>query len=131
MGEAPIYLRNTGTARSGAGDWKSRRDRTREVVRFRVNDKGVRRPQTGDPVVNRKGQLVGQVTSCSIDLEGYLLGLAIVKKQVNAAGTPIAIFPLGGKPLQEATGEDRTVLPVEATVLTRFPRREKRMGGEG
>ncbi len=98
--------------------------RTREVIRFRVGDKGVRRPQTGDPVTNRKGQLIGHVTSCSIDVEGYLLGLAIVKRQANVPGTPIAIFPLGGKPLQEAAVEDRAVLPVEATVLTRFPQRE-------
>ncbi len=104
--------------------------RSREIIRFRVNEKGVRRPQTGDPVVNKKGQLVGQVTSCSIDVEGYLLGLAIVKKQVNVPGTPIAIFPLGGKPLAEATAEDRTTLPVEATVLTRFPRKEGRTTGE-
>ena len=101
------------------------KSRSREIIRFRVGEKGVRRPQTGDPVVNKKGQLVGYVTSCSIDAEGYLLGLAIVKRQVNVPGTPIAIFPLGGKPLQEASGEDRTVLPVEATVLTRFPRRER------
>ncbi|MEO0249753.1 MAG: hypothetical protein ABIN58_09530, partial [candidate division WOR-3 bacterium] len=59
-----------------------------------------------------------------------LLGLAIVRRQVNVPGTPIAIFPLGGKPLTEATAEDRTVLPVEATVLPRFPRKEGRKGGE-
>ena len=94
--------------------------REREVVRFRVAEKGVRRPQTGDPVVNRRGQLIGHVTSCSIDGEGYLVGMAIVKKQYNVPGTPIAIFPLGGKSLEEATAADRAVLPVEATVLTRF-----------
>jgi len=94
--------------------------REREVVRFRVAGKGVRRPQTGDPVVNRRGQLIGHVTSCSIDVEGYLVGLAIVKKQYNVPGTAIAIFPLGGKSLEEATAADRAVLPVEATVLTRF-----------
>jgi len=98
--------------------------RTREVIRFRVNDKGVRRPQTGDPVVNRKGQLIGHVTSCSIDTEGYLLGMAIVERRYNVPETPIAVFPLGGKSLQAAVGDDRAVLPVEATVLTRFPERE-------
>jgi glycine hydroxymethyltransferase len=97
--------------------------RERELIRFRVAEKGVRRPQTGDPVVNRKGQLIGHVTSCSIDVEGYLVGLAIVKKQYNVPGTPIAIFPLGGKSLEEATAADRAVLPVEATVLTRFRER--------
>jgi len=96
------------------------KSRERELIRFRVAEKGVRRPQTGDPVVNRKGQLIGHVTSCSIDVEGYLVGLAIVKKQYNVPGTPIAIFPLGGKSLEGATAADRAVLPVEATVLTRF-----------
>ena len=110
--------------------------RTREVIRFRINEKGVRRPHTGDPVVNRKGQQIGHVTSCSIDVEGYLLGLAIVEKRYNVPDTPIAIFPLGGKPLDEALLRDKRVaLPVEATVLTRFPEREEgrprmRMGGE-
>ncbi len=100
--------------------------RTREVIRFRVNQKGVRRPQTGDPVVNRRGQLIGQVTSCSIDVEGYLLGLAVVDRRAKEPGTSISVFPLGGKGLEEVlkTG-NKVALPVEATVLTRFPEREE------
>ncbi|MCJ7735832.1 MAG: glycine cleavage system aminomethyltransferase GcvT, partial [Anaerolineae bacterium] len=42
----------------------------RLVVRFRVDDRGVRVPHLGDPVANRKGQFIGHVTSCSIDAEG-------------------------------------------------------------
>ena len=99
------------------------KSRERELIRFRVAEKGVRRPQTGDPVVNRKGQLIGHVTSCSIDTEGYLVGLAIVKKQYNVPGTPIAIFPVGGKSLEQTAAADRAVLPVEATVLPRFRER--------
>ena len=30
-----------------------------EVARFRMNDRGVRMPKTGDPVVNKKGQAIG------------------------------------------------------------------------
>jgi len=109
--------------------------RTRRVIRFRVNQKGVRRPHTGDPVVNRKGQLIGHVTSCSIDADGYLLGLAIVEKRYNVPETSIAIFPLGGKSLEEALVRGKRVaLPVMATVLTRFLKREgtrmRRRGGE-
>jgi glycine hydroxymethyltransferase len=107
--------------------------RTREVIRFRANQKGVRRPHLGDPVVNRKGQLIGRVTSCSIDVEGYLLGLGIVEQRYNVPETPIAIFPLGGKSLEEALMRgQRVTLPVEATVLTRFSEREgtrMQMGG--
>jgi glycine hydroxymethyltransferase len=109
-------------------------DREREVIRFRANQKGVRRPHTGDPVVNRKGKQIGQVTSCSIDVGGYLLGLAIVEKRYNVPDTPIAIFPLGGKSLEEALIKGKKVtLPVEATILSRFPEREgtrMRVGGQ-
>jgi len=99
--------------------------RKRELIRFRVNEKGTRRPDTGDPVVDRRGQEIGQVTSCSIDKDGYLLGLAIVEKRYNVPQTPIAIFPLRGKSLDEALlRRNRVQLPVQATVLTRFPEAE-------
>jgi glycine hydroxymethyltransferase len=110
-------------------------DRKREIVRFRVEDKGVRRSQLGDPVANRKGQLIGHVTSCSIDSEGILLGMAMVDKRYNVPETPISIFTLGGKSLDEALVKGKRVsLPVSATVLTRLPQREggpqMRFGGE-
>ena len=99
--------------------------RERELIRFRVNDKGTRRPDTGDPVVDRRGREIGQVTSCSIDVQGYLVGLAIVQKRYNVPDTPIAIFPLRGKSLEEALlRRSRVQLPIEATVLTRFPEAE-------
>jgi glycine hydroxymethyltransferase len=108
--------------------------RTREVVRFRVNERGVRRPQLGDPVANRKGQLIGHVTSCSIDVQGNLLGLAVLDRRFNVPDTPISVFPLGGKSMEEALVKgSRVALPVGATVLTRFPERESarfRIGGE-
>jgi len=96
--------------------------RDRELIRFRVNAKGTRRPETGDPVVDRRGREIGKVTSCSIDLQGYLVGLALVERRYNVPATPIAIFPLRGKPLDEALlARNRVALPIDATVLTRFP----------
>jgi glycine hydroxymethyltransferase len=106
--------------------------RTRELIRWRMNQKGVRRPGTSCPIVNRQGQVIGHVTSCSIDSEGYLLGLAIVESRYNVEGTPIGIFVLPEKPQAEkakpelAVG-DRALLHVEATVLRRFP--EKKAAG--
>jgi glycine hydroxymethyltransferase len=101
------------------------RGRAREVIRFRVNHKGVPRLQLGDPVVNRKGKQIGQVTSCSIDVEGYLLGLAIVEKRYNVPGTPVVVFPLGGQALEDVLVKGKRVaLPVETTVLSRFPERD-------
>jgi len=99
--------------------------RERELIRFRVNEKGTRRPDIGDPVVDRRGREIGKVTSCSIDVAGYLVGLAIVQKRYNVPETPIAIFPLRGKSLDEALlRRNRVQLPIEATVLTRFPEAE-------
>ena len=101
--------------------------RRREIIRFRVNQKGERMLHTGDPVVNKKGKQIGHVTSCSIDAEGYLLGLAIVDKRYNLPDTPIAIFPLQGKTLEKVISKkgNKVTLPVEATILTRFPEREE------
>ncbi len=109
--------------------------RQRELIRFRVNQKGERMPHTGDPVVNRKGKQIGQVTSCSIDIDGYLLGLAIVDRRYVEPDTPIAVFPLRGKSLEDALLQrGKVALPIEATILTRFPVREDgprmQMGGQ-
>ena len=71
-------------------------------------------------------ELIGHVTSCSIDVEGRLLGLAVVERRYNVPGTSIAIFTLGGKPLDEALRRgNRVALPVAATVLMRFPERAR------
>jgi glycine hydroxymethyltransferase len=101
--------------------------RARELIRWRMNQKGVRRPETGHPVVNKQGQVIGHVTSCSIDAEGYLLGMAIVDKRYNQEGTPIGIFVAPAvdqaqpeKPKSELAVGDKVLLHVEATVLRRF-----------
>ncbi|MER3515013.1 MAG: hypothetical protein C4310_12025, partial [Chloroflexota bacterium] len=104
---------------------ESERTRTMEVVRFRMNEKGVRLPKLGDPVINRKGQVIGAVTSCAIDTEGYLLGQAYIDRRYMAEGTPIGILSGGGtaKPSAELKVGDRVPIPSEATVVKRFPRR--------
>ncbi|HID61229.1 MAG TPA: aminomethyl transferase family protein [Anaerolineae bacterium] len=103
----------------------------KEVVRFRMNEKGVRVPKTGDPVVNKRGKYIGVVTSCAIDSQGYLLGLAYVDKRYNREGERIGIFALPGKvppgkSMDELTAGDRVLLHDEATVLTRFPTPEEK-----
>ena len=62
-------------------------ERDAEVVRFRVTEKGQPRPQAHDPVVDDRGKVVGQVTSCAIDAEGYLLGQAYVRTSAGKRGT--------------------------------------------
>ena len=100
------------------------------VVRFRMNEKGVRRPENGDPILDRRGKVVGEVTSCAIDSEGYLLGQATVPEELSRPETPLFIYQLGGgqRPIKGAdsfqTGS-RLPMPDGATVLTRFPQRKK------
>jgi glycine hydroxymethyltransferase len=106
-------------------------NRERELIRWRMNQKGVRRPNTGDPVANRRGQVIGYVTSCSIDTAGCLLGLAIVNRRYTEEGTPISIFVLSPssklhteKQKAELQMGDTVLLPTDATVLPRFSVKE-------
>ena len=80
----------------------------------------------GDPVVDRRGRVIGKVTSCAVDKDGYLLGQAYLEKKFTLAGTPIAIFQSAAKRVAKAPAEleegDRISIPTAATVLSRFPR---------
>ena len=95
------------------------------VVRFSVLEKGPM-PQQGDPVVDDKGKVVGFVTSCAIDTEGQQLGQAYVREAHTAEGTKLAILVAPRrepKPRAQLTLGDRTQLPVEIVVLSRFLKR--------
>jgi len=101
--------------------------RTMEILRFRMNEKGVRMARLGDVVVDKRGQYIGRVTSCALDSEGFQVGLAYVDRKYNREGTPIGIIPLPHdkvpptKPVEELALGDKMLLHEEATVLTRFP----------
>jgi glycine hydroxymethyltransferase len=106
---------------------RDEKTRTMEVARFRMNERGVRMPKTGDPVVNRKGQAVGWVTSAAVDVDGRILGLAYIQSRANKPGDEIGIFSLGGKAPAEKGSKaelapgDKVALPDYATLLLRFP----------
>jgi len=105
----------------------SERERDQMVVRFRMDDKAVRRPELGDPILDRRGKVVGTVTSCAIDSEGYLLGQAVVPLNLAEPGTALAIYQLGGgtrslRVPDEVKMGARLPAPDSATVLTRFPK---------
>jgi glycine hydroxymethyltransferase len=105
----------------------SEETRERKIVRFRMDEKGVRRPETGDPVMDRRGKVIGSITSCAIDSDGYLLGLALVPADTKA-NTTLYIYQLGGGtrsinvPKAIKAGA-RMPMPDTATVLTRFPKK--------
>jgi hypothetical protein len=82
----------------------------------------------GDVVVTRRGEYAGAVTSCSIDVEGYQLGLAYLHKRHAREGTELRVFPLPEgektgpeKDKKDLTVGDRVAVAEEAFVLPRFP----------
>ena len=101
---------------------------SREIIRFRCNQKRCRKPNTGDPVVDERGVEIGKVTSCSLDEEGYLVGLALVDKRCKIPGIPLSVFPVHGKSLKEGIYlENKVALPIDITGITRFPVKEDKM----
>jgi glycine hydroxymethyltransferase len=104
------------------------REKTRKgvVVRFRFNEKGVRMAHPGDPVLDRRGKVAGWVTSCAIDREGYLLGQAFVDLKNAEQGSALFIIQSApakaGKAPADLDLGDRTTLPTQAQVVSRFPR---------
>ncbi|MGC9393585.1 MAG: glycine cleavage system aminomethyltransferase GcvT [Anaerolineae bacterium] len=103
------------------------RDARREggVVRFGVPEKGPM-PQQGDPVVDDRGKVAGFVTSCAIDTEGQQVGQAYVRDAYTAVDTHLAVLVSPRrepKPRAQLTLGDRTQLPVNIVVLSRFPKR--------
>ena len=106
--------------------------RTMQVIRFRMKEKGIRAIRARDVVVTRRGEYVGAVSSCALDVEGYQLGMAYVDRKRIAEGTELRIFPMpsGEQPTPEkdkrelAVG-DRVLVGEEAVILPRFPLKEE------
>mgnify|MGYP000566120025 CR=1 FL=1 len=96
------------------------------VVRFRFTEKGVRMAHQGDPALDRRGRVVGWVTSCAIDSDGFLTGQAYVDLKCAEEGTPLYIFQgapeSAGKAPAELRLGDRATLPTPAVVISRFPK---------
>lgn len=100
--------------------------RDAEIVRFRLVSRGVRPPHAGDPILDKRGRVVGYVTSCSIDSEGYQLGQAYVRDEANEEGTQVGIFS-GADRLERGLPAlsmgDRAPVPEPAVILSRFPKK--------
>ncbi len=97
------------------------------VIRFRLDEKGVRLARTGDLVVNRRGRVIGWVTSCAIGQDGYLIGMAYVEKTRAEVGARIGVFNASRQTKSEKGDSqlgDEVVLHQWATVLPRFAMRE-------
>jgi glycine hydroxymethyltransferase len=91
------------------------------VVRFRLNERGVPMPDPGDRVVDRKGRVIGQVTSCAMDTDGYLVGMAYVDRRFATPGEEIHLLSTARapteKPLEALEVGDRVALASEGRVV--------------
>jgi glycine hydroxymethyltransferase len=101
------------------------RARKAQLVRFRFDEEHARMPRQGDVVVSRKGRVVGAVTSCSIDSDGRLTGLAYLQRQYAKRGVRLGIFQMDNrswtsKPLTDLKAGDRIQLHDDITVIRRF-----------
>ena len=96
------------------------------IARFRFSEKRVRKAHYGDPVMDEQGRVIGKVTSCATDSEGYFLGQAYVNKRYAKKGTLVYIYQdvekRKGTELTDLSYGERVALPDTATILPRFPR---------
>ena len=94
------------------------------VVRFTFVDKVVRMAHNGDPVMDGRGKVIGWVTSCAVDGNGYITGQAYVPLKYAAKDTPIYIYQSASDKADKAPAElivgNKATLPNQALVVTRF-----------
>jgi glycine hydroxymethyltransferase len=102
-----------------------RRERTARLVRFQLEEERAGILGQGDVIVNRKGRVVGTVTSCSIGSEGRLIGLGYVQEGNYEKDTRLGVYKLSSRtwessPLESLKPGDRVQLPENITVIARF-----------
>ncbi len=101
------------------------RSREREIVRFRCVEKRTRRPKELDLLINKDQKQVGQVSSSSMDVDGNLVGLALVDRELTVPGTELTVCTAAGGSRGDCLQIDgQSVLPIAITVLSRFPEKE-------
>jgi glycine cleavage system T protein len=100
--------------------------REMEIIRFKMLARGIKIVKQGDPLVTRKGDCIGAVTSC-VPIEGIQWGLAYVKKRYAQPNTRIGVFilPRDRKGTPEKSKDamspgDRVMLHEDAMILSRF-----------
>ncbi len=102
-----------------------------EIVRFRMNLRGVRRAKQNDIVVSKRSQRVmGAVTSCAVDKDGVQVGMAYVDKRFSREGTKIGIIAHTDSEKDGSISSDQIrlghkfQLHDEAVIISRFSDRE-------
>ena len=94
------------------------------MVRLKLPGKGVKMVRHGNPLVNRRGEFIGSITSGALIGEEQI-ALAIIDKRFNKRGSTLNVLPLPKrvpkpKSIDQLAKGDSVVLPLEATVVKRF-----------
>jgi glycine hydroxymethyltransferase len=113
------------------------RQRKAEVTRFRFTQKSGRMAHNGDPVLDASGRVIGEVTCCSIDSEGFRLGQALLPFNALAEGVEIKIMQGAAEAYAKSRAATQSELeaalaadggklraPEAAVVLSKFPKRK-------
>ena len=103
-------------------------ERKFQVSRFRMDNRGARPAHFGDPLVSPRGRVVGKVTSCNIDSEGWQVGQALLERGFRKPGTALAVYAGASRAkvtdLGNISFSQRIKVPEPVTILSRFPRRK-------
>ncbi|MGB1289019.1 MAG: glycine cleavage system aminomethyltransferase GcvT, partial [Aggregatilineales bacterium] len=103
-------------------------NRDKQLIRFRMDNKGARPAHQGDPLVDGRGRVVGLVTSCSVDSDGYQLGHAYIKREFRFRGTALSVFAGSArakvKSISQTKIGDKVTMPEPVKVISRFPKRK-------
>jgi glycine cleavage system T protein len=96
------------------------------LIRFQIISSGSRKLNPGDRVLDRRGKVIGAVTSCTLTGEGQI-GMAYVSEKYKKPGSRLGIIPsprdenaIALKKPSELWVGDNIVLHEEAQVLPRF-----------
>ena len=93
-----------------------------------MDNRGARPAHHGDPIVSPRGRVVGKVTSCNIDAEGYQVGQALMETAFRKVGTQLSLYAGAARAkttnLSGLSLSERIAVPEPVTILTRFPRRK-------
>ncbi len=99
------------------------------IVRFSLEETGIRAVRPGAIVLNKRGQFIGTVTSCAF-VGSMQIGMAYIDKRYAQIGTRLGIFIVNPgqkakhKSLSDLQQGDSFPMHESATVISRFPMRK-------
>ncbi len=99
----------------------------RQIARFQVTDKGaraIRGGAHGEPVVNKRGRVVGTVTT-GVSVGDGQVGMALMDARSVEVGSEVFIYPETRQAVARLPAEfrwgDTVAVPVRAVIIDRFP----------